>query len=215
MLIKIDSRERNISLFDAFDIACSNKDIKWEKTFLEVGDVSCGNIVIERKEASDFIGSIMDGRLREQAAKMSLNYPYKYVIIEGNPFRTKSNINHHAIIGKMTSLLVKHNIRLLNVETPQQFAYACISIIEKHISENEFNSADFVKLQYKIADSDIITAMIYQIPGLGYEKAKQIAEMYHFNLDEFVHNANIESLTGIKGIGKKTAEKIIQLCHPM
>ena len=92
---------------------------------LEVGDVACGDIVIERKEAGDFVGSIIDGRLNEQAAKMSLNYDHKYVIIEGNPFRTDSNINPHAIIGKMVSLLVKHDMKIIFVETPTQFVFAC------------------------------------------------------------------------------------------
>ena len=211
MNIKVDTREHNQELFDSFDILSVDKNLSYERTFLEVGDVACGNIVIERKEANDFVGSIMDGRLREQAAKMSLNYQYKYVIVEGNPYRTKSNINAHAVIGKMTSLLVKHDIKLLFVETPEQFAFACYSIIKKHIDEGNFNPEEFKKLQYKVGKSDVVSAMLYQIPNLGYEKARKIAEMFDFSLPKLIAQASKEKLMLIDGIGATMAERICDL----
>jgi len=206
--IKVDTREHNQEMFDSFDILATKQGFEYERTFLEVGDVACGNIVIERKEANDYVSSIMDGRLREQAAKMSLNYQYKYVIVEGNPYKTKSSINAHAIIGKMTSLLIKHDIKLLFVETPEQFAFACYSIIKKHMDEGSFNPEEFKKLQYKVGKNDIITAMLYQIPNIGYDKAKAIAEMFEYSLPKLLNEVTKEKLMLIKGIGETMAERI-------
>lgn len=212
MLLKIDDRERNQEMFDAFDILGSENDFQYKICHLETGDVVCGDIVIERKEAvGDFIGSIIDGRLREQAAKMCLNFEHKYLIIEGNPYRTRSKISHNAIIGKMTSLAVKYNIKIILVETPQQFAYACWSIIKKHIEEGMFDPNDFKKLSYKVSDDDIVTAMILQIPGIGYDKAKQIAEKYNYSLITLTNNITKEELCSIEGIGEVTAEKVISV----
>jgi len=209
MHLKIDSREHNEQMFDAFDILTYEKGWTYEKAFLDVGDVACGNIVIERKEAGDFVHSIMDGRLKEQAAKMCMNYEHKYIIVEGSPFQTESAINQNAIIGKMTSLAVKHNIKLLFVEDPKQFAYACMSIIEKHFTEGVFNPAEHNALLYKADSKDILVAMLYQIPRLGWDKAKKIAEKCHYSLRTLVSEATKERLMEIEGIGDVMAERIL------
>lgn len=211
MLIKVDSRESNQEMFDAFDILSAEKGIPYEKTFLEVGDIVCGDIVIERKEAGDFVASIMDGRLRAQSAKMCLNFEHKYVIIEGNPFGTKSSIHENAIIGKMTSLMVKNNIKLAFVENPRQFVYMCFSIICKHIKEGKFNPDEFKMLSYSITNENILTAMIHQIPSIGYDKAESIAKMYGFSFKRIADEIKAEDLTTIEGIGKVTAEKVCKL----
>ena len=209
MIIKIDTREHNTEMFDAFDILCHEKGWEYEKSHLEVGDVVCGDVVIERKEAGDFVHSIMDGRLKEQAAKMSLNYEHKYVIIEGNPFRTESKLHSNAIIGKMTSLTVRHNIKLIFVDTPTQFAYACLSLITKHIEGDIFNPAEHETLAYKTDNTDVLTAMLFQIPMLGWDKSKLIAEKCNYSLKNLVEYATYERLIDIEGIGDVMAERIL------
>jgi len=209
MNIKIDTREHNADMFDAFDIICAEQGWSYEKTKLDVGDVACGDVIIERKEAGDFVHSIMDGRLKEQAAKMCLNYEYKYVIIEGNPFQTGSKISTNAIIGKMTSLIVRHNIKLLYVDNPAQFAYACFSLITKHIEGDVFNPNEHETLAYKTDNTDVLTAMLYQIPRLGWDKAKLIAEKCDYSLKTFVEKVTVERLLAIEGIGDVMAERIM------
>ena len=55
---------------------------------LEVGDfvLSDNRVVIERKTHSDFISSIIDGRLFEQAKTMKENFTNPIIIIEGIKF---------------------------------------------------------------------------------------------------------------------------------
>jgi len=210
MIIKIDTREHNEDMFDAFDLICAEHGWSYEKTFLTVGDIACGNIVIERKEAGDFVHSIMDGRLKEQAAKMCLNYEYKYVIIEGNPFQTDSRISTNAIIGKMTSLIVKHNIKLLYVDNPAQLAYACFSLIKKHIEGEIFNPNEHQTLAYKTDNKDVLTAMLYQIPNIGFEKAQLISNLCNHSLKTFVEKATKERLMNIDGIGDVMSDRIME-----
>lgn len=209
MIIKIDTREHNTEMFDAFDILCHERGWEYEVDTLLTGDVMCGNIIIERKEAGDFIHSIMDGRLKEQAAKMCLNFKHKFIIIEGDIFGTESKISTNAIIGKMTSLVVKHNIKLINVANPSQFAYACMSLIDKHISGEIFNPEEHQSLAYKTDNTDILTAMLYQIPRLGWDKAKLIAEKCDYSLKVFVEKASVERLLEIDGVGDVMAERIM------
>lgn len=210
---KVDSREKSQDLFDAFDIYGAEKKFTWEKTYLEVGDVVCGNICIERKDAGDFVGSVMDGRLKEQAAKMFMNFKHKYIIIEGNPFKTNSQIHHNALIGMMASLSAKYGIHILNVENQNQFVYACYSLVNKHVLQEEFNPETHSMLKHKITDEEIIVAMLHQIPGLGYDKAKAIAGLYGNSLKRIMNDINYGDLIVLNGIGKKTAEKIINILN--
>lgn len=209
MEILIDLRERSEDLLYHFKTLALEKSFDFKQQMLVVGDVVCGNVVIERKEASDFVSSIFDGRLKEQAAKMSMNFQHKYVIIEGDPFHSGSDISDHAIIGKMTSLLVKNDIRLLVVNNTEQFVYACYSLITKHQEAKNFCADDFEKVLFKIDGEAILTAMLFQIPGLGIDKSKQIAQLYNNSLKAFVNTATENELIKIDGIGKKTAQKVL------
>ncbi len=214
-ILKIDTREKNKKLFEAFDTLLAQEDteIICIRECLECGDIIYGNVCIERKEANDFVNSIMDGRMTEQTAKMNLNFKdgYKYIIIEGNPYETVSQISNNSIIGKMTSLLVKHDIRLMFVSNTFEFVYACISLINKHIEQSQFKPEEYKKLTYKTTDEDIVTAMIHQIPGVGYEKAIAISNMYNHSFTTFIKHLRKEDLLRIDGIGDKTAEKIMKI----
>lgn len=198
-------------MWEGFEVLSIEKDFSYEKCMLDTGDIVCGNIVIERKEAIDFVKSLIDGRLREQSAKMSMNYPYKYVILEGNPYQTDSKIHHNALIGMMTSLSVKHNIKFMFSESPLHTVYMAYSIIKKHMDNETFDPNDFQKNVFKLSNEEILVAMLYQIPGLGLDKVKVIAEKYDNSLYKFVNEVTPEVLQSIDGIGKVTAEKIIKI----
>jgi len=205
----IDDREHSQELKQALSIVSMTRMFDYETAHLEIGDVQCGNIVIERKEANDFIGSIMDGRLKEQARKMNLGFEYRYIIIEGNPFKTGSAISEVAIIGKMTSLLIKHRINLLFVESPLQFVEACYSIVKKHQEENIFDPSFKPSTIPKKSDEDILTMMLMQIQGISFDKAKSISNLYANSLKCLVENANVKEITSIDGIGKVLANRIV------
>lgn len=208
MLFKVDDRETDKVLWDAFDVLAYEKGFNYEKAHLHTGDVVCGNIVIERKEANDFIGSIQ-GRLSDQAAKMSLSFKHKYLIIEGNIFRTRSNIHHNSIMGMLTSLSVKYGIHIIPADNPKHFVYLCYSIVRRHMEDDTFNPDEHKVLQYKTDNSDILTAMLYQIPRLGWEKAQAIAKKCNYSLKNLVEKATKDKLMEINGIGEVMAERIM------
>ncbi|NCD07178.1 MAG: hypothetical protein EOL97_13770 [Spirochaetia bacterium] len=206
----LDDREHSEELKQAFKIVGIERMFDYETSHLEIGDVQCGNIVIERKEASDFVCSIMDGRLKEQARKMQLGFEYRYIIIEGSPYRTMSAISEVAIIGKMTSLLVKHKIGLLYVESPLQFVEACYSIIKRHQEENIFDPTFIPSAIPKKSDEDILAMMLMSIQGISYDKAKDISNLYGNSMNCLVNNCNVKQLMTISGIGKVVATRIVE-----
>lgn len=206
----LDDREHSEELKNAFSIVSIQRMFDYESAHLEIGDVQCGNVCIERKEASDFVGSIMDGRLKEQARKMQLGFEHRYIIIEGNPFQTQSAIHSNAIIGKMTSLMVKHRIGLLFVENPLQFVEMCYSLIKKHQETYSFDPTFVPSSIPKKTDEDILAMMLMNIQGISYSKAKDISEMYSNSMNCLVNNCDSKQIQSLDGIGKVLANRIVE-----
>ena len=78
--IILDNREHKLQ-----KVLDQRKDrITYEVEQLEVADIVITNdVAIERKEGSDYISSISDGRLFEQLIRLKDAYPIPILIIEG------------------------------------------------------------------------------------------------------------------------------------
>lgn len=83
LLIQVDSRERGKIIKRLQDI----EDVKLETVELEFGDYLLPNqIVIERKSATDFILSVVDGAIWDNIAHLKETYQQVVYIIEGDPY---------------------------------------------------------------------------------------------------------------------------------
>ena len=88
MKVQIDNREQNRIEEAAryYFIDCKLDQVDVEE--LEIGDYiftnDKGSVVFEFKTIPDFIASIQDGRVFNQAVNMSENYEYSFVIIHGD-----------------------------------------------------------------------------------------------------------------------------------
>ena len=69
----IDSRE-NSSLSESVIGCCNLAGIKYEKKFIEIGDYTFGNVVIEAKSMSDFLAYVRNKRIFIQISNMEDNY---------------------------------------------------------------------------------------------------------------------------------------------
>jgi ERCC4-type nuclease len=98
--ITADYREEASGLIDL---------LKKEDIFIEVKKVLYGDyiinnsITIERKTASDFLMSIIDGRLFKQLSNLKIYCTNPILLIEGNPYKTDLNFNLMAIKGALIS----------------------------------------------------------------------------------------------------------------
>ena len=133
LLIEMDDREPTLQLLA--DIIDSN--IEFDRKRLKVGDYIYKNIMVERKQIDDFCSSILDGRIETQVEKMKKTEKECYVIVVGNIKDRKSNINENCILGKMVSLVQKHNIKLLQCESEFQFLYILKNLCNKYDEKNK------------------------------------------------------------------------------
>jgi ERCC4-type nuclease len=224
----VDSREPS-SMVNEFDKKFGGRaNSAWsyeDKKKLPQGDFYFPehDVVIERKEASDFASSTTDGRLSEQADRMIAEHEHCFVIIErpGEPLYDQpySDISDRSIVGMQTSLAVKRGVKVIYTESKKHTAYAVKRIFERFADE-EHKQADggYVKTADTGEVDDVQVAMLMQIDGISEEKARKITDKYYCRDGLAGFGSEIRSeprkikndLQMIDGIGPKLADRVVK-----
>jgi Fanconi anemia group M protein len=172
--------------------------------------VTCGDVIldgiitVERKTADDFIVSIIDGRLFRQVANLKKNCDHPVLLIEGNPFRTGLKVSRSAIRGALLSVQTVWNVPVVYSRSVED------SIELMLIMAHQFKRLSSVMpLRSGYRPRRISTRQLYVLqgfPGIGPHLAKRL--LNHFGSVAAVLGASSETLKGVKGVGRATAETI-------
>lgn len=131
IIVDMDDREPPCQL--ASDL--ENWNVIFDKIRLKVGDYQYKDLIIERKEINDFCASILDGRMVSQTIKMRDaidNGKECFVIIIGRIKDRTSDIHENCVLGKIISLISKHNINVIMCDDEFQFYYCLRNLCDKH-----------------------------------------------------------------------------------
>jgi DNA excision repair protein ERCC-4 len=169
----VDSREYSL----AVDV------VKWLKRFgctvvpksLQVGDyVVAGNVGVERKRDMDFLNSIIDGRLFDQASQLRDSYDEVTIIVEGDVWDAVNSrgIHRHSVIGAMAAL-AKMRISVLSTPDPEGTAYLLYSL-GRHGSPTGVRSS--VRKGRSIREAQLI--FLSSLPGIGIRRAERLLEVF-------------------------------------
>ena len=197
IVVVCDYREREtIELLEKIGAVVNKRN-------LEVGDFVCSQrIVIEKKTHSDFISSIIDGRIFEQAKNMKSNFERPVILIEGYSTR---EINENALKAAIASLIVDYGISLINTKNPVDTAKTIYWIAKKEQEEMKHEVA--FKVGKKPEDSKKLKEFIISgIPGVSTVLSKRLLE--YFGSVEKIFVASEKELKAVNGIGEKLAKKI-------
>ncbi len=173
-----------------------------EKT-IEAGDyVVSDTTVIERKKAMDFINSIIDGRLFDQARRLVENYQNPIILIEGDPWRaaSKRKIHAHSVAGAMVALN-KMGIRLLYSPNGSLSAYMIFSLAK--VDENK--PIKTVTTRKGETIRELQAQLLGSLPGIGGKRAEKI--LMEFGSPLYALN-NFEAWSRINGISEKTISSV-------
>ena len=84
---------------------------------LKTGDFCIGNrILVERKTVRDFVDSLVDGRLLEQASRLVGAAPRTMVLIEGEGLFQNPRVHPHALMGALTTLTLDFGIPVVTTK---------------------------------------------------------------------------------------------------
>ena len=212
MLVQIDVREKDRvkSAKEYYE----KQGLDVEVCELEVGDYLFDHkVVFEMKVVSDFVSSIQNGKVFNQAINQAENYDYHFVIIQGEEHarakalamsRNFQEVTYFQYLGAIASL----NRYTTVIESYSPFineAYYRMQITAKKCLSNKPIVKKFPR-KHKNAAFNYLCYCIY---GINQQKAHRITETLELKSLNDLMNLTIGDLTNIKGIGKKTAENII------
>ena len=185
---------------------------------LEIGDYlftdDHNSVCFEYKEVNDFITSINDGRVFNQAINMAEEYDYRFVVIRGTEseraeylaisknYQTVNIFQYHGAIASLNRYTT-----VIESYTPYiNEAYYRMYIHAKKCLQNRPIVRKFPR-KHKTPALNYLSYCIY---GLNYKRAKLIVDTYNLYSLEDLKTLDIDKLKEIDGIGENTARKIME-----
>jgi len=202
-VIWVDQREINSGVVAAL----KTDEVEFLIKSLPAGDYVVDNrVFIERKTTKDFIRSIIDGRLFNQAAKLKKFGDRQLFIIEGlNPVLT-SGINRKAVTGAIISLAVSWQIPILYCDSPRHTAFI-IGLIHAQLTKRAETIKHKTYWRKKSNNRELQKKNILEsMPMIGPHLANEL--LNNFGSLNKIFKASEDELKDVPGIGEKKAKKI-------
>ncbi|MBT3940926.1 DEAD/DEAH box helicase family protein [Candidatus Woesearchaeota archaeon] len=203
IIILCDNRERGTLVEDIHDLGAQ---IKFKN--LEVGDfILSDDVVVEKKEVKDFVNSLLDRRLFNQAIEMKRNFDKPLIVIEGDldDLYGSRAIDPNAIRSAMISLTLDYGIPLLFARTPKETAQYLYQIAKREqIERNKSVSMRGSRRDWPIERQQQF--LLEGLPMVGENLATAL--LNKFKTPKGVANASLKDLQEIEKLGPKKAEII-------
>ena len=195
-----DNRERQSGIPDLLKPKVANLSFSQ----LYAGDYIINeSIIIERKTKTDFVQSIINGRLFEQCAKLSKTGMLPLIIVEGNPFKTGHNIKPESIKGALLSITVSWQIPVIRSSGKEDTADMILMTARQNSNPTLFIRKTGYKPKFQQNSKHYFVG---NMPGVGSKLATALLK--HFGTIEDIVLANASDLMEVEGIGKKKADRL-------
>lgn len=175
---------------------------------LDVGDYLLSSRTgVEFKTISDFVDSIIDGRLLEQMAALKRVYEKPLLVLEGTEdIYSARNIHPNAIRGMLSMITVTYGIPILYTKNPKDTA-GLLAIIAKR--EQTEDPRPYLPKAAEKKPSTITEQqqfIVASFPGIGATLAEPLLRQFKSVKD--LVNATEKDLQQVDLIGPKKAEEI-------
>jgi ERCC4-type nuclease len=172
------------------------------------GDYAIGNrILVERKTARDFVDTLINRDLLGQAKAMSEAVTRPVMIIEGGDLYTQRDIHPNAIKGVLAALTIDMGVSLIFTNDEQDTAQMLFVLAKREDSERGEHKAHPHKIHRSVREDQ--EYIVSAFPEIGMKNARLL--LAHFGSIQGIVNASLEELVAVKGIGEKTAQRIVEL----
>ena len=212
MLIQISDKEQTrIPTAEQYfqELGCET-----EVCNLEIGDYVFDNkVAFEYKTIADFITSINDNRVFNEAINQAENYDWHYVVIQGNDSerakqiaisRNYRPINIHQYYGAIAS--INRYSTVIEVNTP----YTKEALYRMYIqAKKDLSTKPIVKKYPRKNKNPAMNYLTYCVYGLNHKRAHDITTKLDLHTLEDLLHLDHKKLTSINGIGDKLADRIL------
>lgn len=119
VIVVVDDRELNSTVAAALRL----QSVELEATRLQHGDYRIGDrVLVERKTARDFVASLLDGRLLEQASRLVSAAPRAFLLVEGTDLFHQRSVHPNALMGAMACLVIEFGLPVIVTSNAQETA---------------------------------------------------------------------------------------------
>ena len=216
MKVIIDSREQ--SRIKQASEYYAKQGLTVEVQELPIGDYlfTDGNdeVVFEFKTIADFISSIQDNRVFNEALNQAENYNHHFVVIQGDESTRAKCLAFTKNYRKVTIFQYHGAIASLNRYTTVLESYS--SFIDEAFykmlvqARKCLSSKPIVRKFPKKTSNTAFNYLSGCIRGVNYKKANAIVNTYHLESLADLMKLTEEDLMEIDGIGENTAKKILE-----
>ena len=200
--IVADSRESRAGIAKAL---ATIPGVTVEQAELSSGDYRIGGgCAVERKAAVDFVTSLMENRLFEQIAKMSVEHEHTVILVEGDIYGTRSAIAPAALDGALSYISLLSSASLIfspSIERTPHLLYRMATHLQHGLGY-------VVGLRSNKPKGPLAARYILEgLPTVGPKAAQSLLD--HFGSPRRVFAASREELLQVRGLGPKSADAIL------
>lgn len=211
-----DSTENNVTIYADVREACSaipkilSKRCTVEQKQLSIADYQLSKRTgCERKTVSDFLQSIVDGRLFQQLGDLKKIFTCPILLIEGtDDIFDLRKIHPNAIRGALASIATDFKIPILWTKSQLETAELLYTIAKREQLQLKKSVQLRVKPNFRSINQEQ-EFLISGLPKISSILAKRLLK--RFGTPQAIFTAKPEQLQEVEGIGEKLAKKIRKL----
>jgi len=183
---------------------------------------------VERKDVSDFIGSMKDGRLFSQARDMAAVYERPVVILEGQLSRAfkRSAMKPASVYGALSSLALDYGVNIIPTDSPESTAILLHRLAYREQTKEE-RTIQLRSINRSLPLHEQQVFLLSGLPQIGTTLAQELLTAYETPIRVIEEFANAEvrvsksgktkrlvgPLAGVKGVGPVIVENAQRLLH--
>lgn len=180
---------------------------------LDAADLVVNGVGFERKTPSDFVSSLTDGRLHEQAEKLRDAYDHAYVLLEGS-FDDFAHLEHSRLNAQsargMAARLTADGIPVIPCYDRPTLIDMAVRLGRKHAEP----ASTSMTPSAAVADAPLGVRLWACFDGVGPTRAEALHEAIGSPTvpawGTLRPEGIAEKLTEVEGIGEKTAERLTE-----
>lgn len=180
-----------------------------EKALAPADYVVAEDYAVERKELHDFFRSVFDGRLFEQAERLTKTYENSCIVVEGDVVNAVKFIrNPPTLWGALAKIMADHRVSV--IFTPDEAHTAMfLSALAKKLQEEERRkiAVKHKPKTYTLRQRQLLA--VQSLPKIGPERAEVLLK--RFGSVRRVFQASKKELLSVKGLGEKTVQSIMEV----
>lgn len=183
-----------------------------EQKRLEVGDFICSDrVAFERKTVSDFLESLIDGRLFDQIGNLVKSFECPILLIEGTGIYRKRNIHPNAVAGALSSIAADYRLPILWSESAVESAHVIYRTALREQSDEKRGVPAIRSKKGAPGTKGEMEFVVAGLPGVSTLAARRILGRFRTLRGAF--SASEDELQEVEKIGKKKAKRIWELIN--